>query len=85
MRLGSNQSLTEISTRDISWVVKATVRRTDKLTTFMLPIFLKSGSLNLLAPSGPVQACTGFALIFVIILFQKFTMVTTLTSVLPTN
>jgi hypothetical protein len=25
-------------------------------------IFLKSGSLNLLEPSGPVQACTGIAL-----------------------
>jgi hypothetical protein len=27
-----------------------------------VPIFLKSGSLNLLEPSGPVQACDGSAL-----------------------
>jgi len=27
-----------------------------------VPIVLKSGGLNLLEPSGPVQACTGMAL-----------------------
>jgi hypothetical protein len=27
-----------------------------------VPIVLKSGSLNLLDPSGPVQACNGIAL-----------------------
>jgi hypothetical protein len=27
-----------------------------------VPIVLKSGSLKLLEPSGPVQACTGIAL-----------------------
>ena len=27
-----------------------------------MPIILKSGSLNLLEPSGPVQACNGIAL-----------------------
>ena len=29
-----------------------------------VPIVLKSGSLNLLEPSGPVQACNGIALLF---------------------
>jgi len=29
-----------------------------------VPIVLKSGSLNLLEPSGPVQACNGTALPF---------------------
>jgi hypothetical protein len=29
-----------------------------------VPIVLKSGSLNLLAPSGPVKACNGIALPF---------------------
>ena len=29
-----------------------------------VPIVLKSGSLNLLEPSGPVQACLGTALLF---------------------
>ena len=28
-----------------------------------MPIVLKSGSLNLLEPSGPVQACNGIAFI----------------------
>ena len=28
-----------------------------------MPIVLKSGSLNLLEPSGPVQACNGVALL----------------------
>jgi len=27
-----------------------------------VPIVLKSGSLNLLEPSGPIQACNGIAL-----------------------
>jgi hypothetical protein len=35
------------------------VRRADNLH---VPIVLKSGSLNLLEPSGPVQACNGIAL-----------------------
>ena len=38
------------------------VRKADNLTTFMCRIVLKSGSLNLLEPSGPVQACNGIAL-----------------------
>jgi hypothetical protein len=29
-----------------------------------VPIVLKSGSINLLQPSGPVQACNGIALLF---------------------
>ena len=29
-----------------------------------MPIVLKSGNLNLLEPSGPVQACNGIALPF---------------------
>jgi hypothetical protein len=33
------------------------VRRADNLTTFMYQLTKKSGSLNLLEPSGPVQAC----------------------------
>jgi hypothetical protein len=31
-----------------------------------VPIFLKSGRLNLLEPSGPVQACNGIALPFAV-------------------
>ena len=33
-----------------------------------MPIVLKSGSLNLLEPSGPVQACNGIALPLVYLL-----------------
>ena len=42
-------------------MIKATV---DNITTFMYR--LKSGDLNLLEPSGPVQACKGIALAFVL-------------------
>jgi len=38
------------------------VRRADKPYHLHVPIVLKSGSLSLLEPSGPVQACNGFAL-----------------------
>jgi len=40
------------------------VRRADKLTTFIVPTVLKFGSLNLLEPSGLVQACNGTVLPF---------------------
>ena len=33
----------------------------------LVPIVLKSGSLNLLEPSGPVQACNGIALSFLLV------------------
>ena len=36
----------------------------DNLTTFRVPIVLKSRSRILLEPSGPVQACNGIALPF---------------------
>ena len=31
-----------------------------------MPVVLKSGSFNLLEPSGPVQACNGIALPFIL-------------------
>jgi len=36
-----------------------------------VPIVLKSGILNLLEPSGPVQACNGFALATYILFLEK--------------
>ena len=60
--LGSTQPLTEMSTKNISWGLTWTVPRADNLTT------LKSGSLNLLEPSGPVQPCTGTA---ALLLYKK--------------
>jgi hypothetical protein len=53
MALGLTQPLTEMSTRNNSWGQPYHIRG---------PIVLKSGSLNLLEPSGPVQACNGIAL-----------------------
>jgi len=44
------------------------VRRADNLH---VPIVFKSGSLNLLEPSGPVQACNGIALPFTFCLRTK--------------
>ena len=57
MALGSTHPLTEMSTRNISWGVKAA-----GAYYLYVPIALKSGSLNLLEPPGPVQACNGIAL-----------------------
>jgi hypothetical protein len=63
MALGSTQPLTEMITSGISWVKGG---RCVRLTT--LPpscvVVTKSGSLNFLEPSGPVQACNGTALPF---------------------
>jgi len=63
MALGSTQPLTEMSTRRISLGVKAAGAKADKTT---LPpscaVVMKSGNLNFLEPSGPLQACNGTAL-----------------------
>ena len=64
MALGSTQPLTEMSTKNISWGVKAAGAYSWQPYHIHVPIFLKSGSLNLLEPSGPVQHCNGIALPF---------------------
>jgi hypothetical protein len=59
MALGLTQSLIEMSTRNISWGLC----RANKLTNHLhVPTVLKSGSLNHLVSSGPVQSCNGIAL-----------------------
>jgi hypothetical protein len=58
MPLGSTQPLTEMSTRSISWGKRRTVRKADNLPPFCA-VVMKSGNLNFLEPSGPVQACNG--------------------------
>jgi len=40
------------------------VRKADNLTTFLVSIVLKSGSLSLLELSGPVKNCNGIALLY---------------------
>jgi len=64
MALGLTQPLTEMSTRNISWGGNG--GRCTGLQPYHLhvPIVLKSGSLNLLEPSGPVQACYGIDLLY---------------------
>jgi hypothetical protein len=63
MALVSTQALKEMSTRNVSWGKSG---RCLGLTNLHLhvPIVLKSGSLSLLEPSGPVQVCNGIALHF---------------------
>jgi len=55
MAPGSTQSLTGMSTRDTSWLIRRPVRRADNLTTFMCRLSRNSDSLNLRG----VQACNG--------------------------
>jgi hypothetical protein len=64
MVLGLTQPLTEMSTRNNSWGVKAAGAYSWQPYQLHVPIVLKSGSLNLLEPYGPVQACNGIALPF---------------------
>ena len=58
------QPLTEKSTRFIDWRVKVAVAYGWEPHQLHVPFLLKSGSLNLLEPLGPIQACTGIALPF---------------------
>jgi hypothetical protein len=59
MALGSTQPLTEMSARGIFWRVKAVGVYSWQPYHLSLQIIFKSGSFNLLEPSGPLQACTG--------------------------
>ena len=58
MALGSTQSLTEMSTRRISWGKCGRCVRLTTLTTFFA-VVMKSGNLNFLEPFGLLQACNG--------------------------
>jgi len=62
MALGQTLPLIEMSTRNISWGVKAAGAQGWQPYHLHMPIVLKSGSLKPLEPSGPVQACNGIAL-----------------------
>ena len=62
MALGLPQPLTEMSTRNITWGVEAAGAYGWQSYNLHVPIILKSGSLNLLEPSGSVQVCNGTAL-----------------------
>jgi len=58
------QPLAEMSTRNISWVVKAAGTYGWQPYYLHVPTVLKSGSLNVLEASGPVLTCNGTALPF---------------------
>ena len=60
--LGSTQPLTEMSTRKISLGIKAVGSQGWQSYHLHVATVLKSGNLNPLEPSGPVQACNGIAL-----------------------
>jgi hypothetical protein len=64
MVLGSTQLLVKMSTRNIPGDKGRPVLEVDSLTTFMCRMSCKSGSLNLLEPSGPHRACYGTPLPF---------------------
>jgi len=66
MALGSTQPLIEISTRSISWGWRRPVRKADNLPP-SCAFVTKSGNLNFLEPSGPLQACNGTALPYIYI------------------
>ena len=63
MALWSTQPLTEMSTRSISWGKGG---RRVRLATLppSCAVVMKSGNINFLEPSGPLQACNGTALPF---------------------
>jgi len=61
MALGSTQPLTEMSTGAFPWGKGG---RCVRLTTLppSCDVVMKSGNLNFLEPSGPLQVCNGTAL-----------------------
>jgi len=63
MALRSTHPLTEMSTRDISWRVKAADAYGCQPYHLYVPIVLKSVSLKFLEISGPVQPYLGIALL----------------------
>jgi len=67
MALALTQPLTEMSTRNITSEVKVADAEGWQPYHFHVPIVWKSGSLNLLEPSGSVQACNGIALPFLLL------------------
>jgi hypothetical protein len=69
--LGLTQPLTEMSTRMFPEGLKVSGAYGWQPYHPHVPIFLKSGSLNLLEPSGPVQACIGIALPFCFLFCTK--------------
>ena len=64
--VAGTQQLTEMSTKNIFWGVKAAGALDLQPYHPHVPTVLKSGSLSLLEPSGPVQACTRIAYYYLV-------------------
>jgi hypothetical protein len=64
MALGLIQSLTEMSTRTISWGLRRPVRRADDLTTFMCRLSRNLGASTSWNPQGLFRPVTGIASAF---------------------
>jgi hypothetical protein len=62
MALGLTQPLTEMSTRNVSWGVKADGAYGRQPYQLHVPIVKKSWNLTLLEPSGFLQDCAWIAL-----------------------
>jgi hypothetical protein len=60
MALGSTKPLTYMSTRNVFWGVEAA----GQPYHLLVPTVMKSGSLKLLEPWGPVQACNGITFLY---------------------
>jgi hypothetical protein len=75
MAPGLTQPLTEMSTRNISWEVKVASVYSRQPYHLHVPTVLKSGNLNLVEPSGPVQACNRNALPLPLLIIFVFHMV----------
>jgi len=59
------------------------VRRSDNLTTFMCPSSRNFGSLNLLEPEAPLQACIGIAYLFLFHSYHQHEFVRSVHTVSP--
>jgi len=68
LALGVTQTLTEISIRDFSGGKGGQCAGLQSYHIHVLTV-LKSGNLNLLEPSGPVQSLTGIALRYQLLIF----------------
>jgi len=70
MTLGSTQPLTEMSTMRISWGKDGWCVRLITLPPSRA-VVMKSGNLNFLQPSGPLQVCNGTAYLSVGFIIRK--------------
>ena len=72
MALGSTQPLKKMSTRNIFWGKGG---RCVRLTTLppSCAVVMKSGNLNFVEPSGPLQACRGLLYLYLLLHWHRST------------